>query len=89
MHKNIKNTNALIAISAMVLIFVISNILVTYQINDYCLEVSQSHSETLSGDLPCPTTYLNQSQKLDNNSYVTSEEKVHSLEDELVNARCE
>jgi hypothetical protein len=58
----------------------------SYRIDEYCSQISELYDEKKVTGLPCSNSVYNQSYKLDKNSYVTSEEKIESLDDELMKA---
>lgn len=57
----------------------------SFRIKKYCSQISQSYNENLFDDLPC---HLNNKsrQQYDKSQYVTSEEKIQSLDEELMNS---
>lgn len=55
----------------------------SFRIKKYCSEISELYGEKLLNGLPCQ---FNKSQKIDENNYVTAEEQLQSLDDELLNA---
>ena len=57
----------------------------SFRIKKYCSQISQLYGENLLKGLPCQFN-KSQNQKLDENNYVTAEEQVQSLDDELLNA---
>ncbi|MCW8932110.1 MAG: hypothetical protein OQL19_17995 [Gammaproteobacteria bacterium] len=57
----------------------------SHRINEYCTQIAEQYGEKFLKDLPCSKNGT-LSKPLDNNTYVTSDEKVESLDDELMNA---
>ena len=55
----------------------------SFRIKKYCSEISEFYGEKSLNGLPCQ---FNKSQKIDENNYVTAEEQLQSLDDELLNA---
>lgn len=57
----------------------------SFRIKKYCSQISALYNKSLLDELPC---YLNNNpnQKPDKNKYLTDEEKVQLLDDELMNA---
>lgn len=57
----------------------------SFRIKKYCSQISEIYGEKLLKGLPCQFNQ-NKNQKLDENNYVTADEQVQSLDDELLNA---
>ena len=57
----------------------------TFRITKYCKQISEYYDEKLLNELPCPET-ISHAQNLDEQNYLTTDEKITSLDDELMNA---
>lgn len=57
----------------------------SFRIKKYCSQLSEFYGVNSISNLPCPNN-MTYSQSLDKNSYITSDEKIQSLDDELMSA---